>query len=66
MSSDVLERQRDLIRAMTPEQKVRAVEALYRMAWDLKAAWLRTLHPEWPEAEVQEEVRRLFRDVGPA
>jgi hypothetical protein len=31
MSSSVLERQQELIRAMSPEQKIRAAEALYRV-----------------------------------
>lgn len=63
MASSVLERQLEVLRAMTPEQKVRASEALYLAAWDLKAAWLRSQHPELPEAEVQEMVRRIFRDA---
>lgn len=63
MASSVLERQLEVLRAMTPDQKVRASEALYLAAWDLKAAWLRSQHPDLPEAEVQEMVRRIFRDA---
>jgi hypothetical protein len=63
MALSVMERQLEVLRAMTPEQKVRASEALYLAAWDLKAAWLRSQHPELPEAEVQEMVRRIFRDA---
>lgn len=48
---------------MTPEQKIRASEALYLAAWDLKAAWLRSQHPDLPDDEIQEMVRRLFRDA---
>jgi hypothetical protein len=64
MSTSVLERQQELVRAMTPEQKIRASEALYRAAWDLKAAWLRGQHPDLSETQIQDAVRRLFRDAG--
>jgi len=63
MSPSVLERQLEVVRAMTPEQKIRASEALYLAAWDLKAAWLRSQHPDLPDDEIQEMVRRLFRDA---
>jgi hypothetical protein len=63
MTASVADRQLELLRAMTPEQKIRASEALYLAAWDLKAAWLRGQHPDLPEAEIQEMVRRLFRDA---
>jgi len=66
MSNPALELQRQLIRAMSPEQKVRASEALRAAAWDLKAAWIRSLHPELSEAAVQDAVRRCFRDAAGA
>jgi hypothetical protein len=50
----------DFIRAMTPEQKLRAASRLRRGAWNLKAAWLRQHHPNWPEEKVQQEVRYAF------
>ena len=65
MTQSVLDRQTQLIRAMTPEQKLRASEALYAAAWDLKAAWIRSRHPELSESEIQDQVRGLFRDTGP-
>jgi len=64
VSESVLELQRRLIRAMSPEQKLRASEALRDAAWQLKAAWLRSQHPELPESAVQEAVRGWFRDGG--
>jgi hypothetical protein len=64
MSSPVLELQQRLIRAMSPEQKIRASEALRRAAWDLKAAWVRSRQPELSEADVQDAVRRWFRDTA--
>ena len=65
MTQSALERQTQLIRAMTAQQKLRVSEALYAAAWDLKAAWIRSQHPELPETEIQDQVRRLFRDAGP-
>jgi hypothetical protein len=49
-----------ILRAMTPEQKLRAVESLYWTARGLKAAWLRSKHPGWSEGEVQRKVRDIF------
>ena len=63
MPPPAVELQRQLIRAMSPERKVRAAEALRAAVWDLKAAWIRSRHPELPEAAVQDAVRRWFRDA---
>ena len=49
-----------ILRAMTPEQKLRAVERLYLTARALKAAWLRDQHPDWSEDDVQRAVRGIF------
>jgi len=63
MSSPALELQRRLLRAMSPEQKIRASEAIRAAAWELKAAWIRSRRPGWSEAQVQDAVRRWFRDA---
>ena len=49
-----------ILRAMTPEQKLRATAALNDMARELKAAGLRSQHPDWTEAQVQAAVREMF------
>lgn len=49
-----------ILRAMTPEQKLRAIERLYWTARSLKAAWLRRRHPDWREDEIQSKVREIF------
>ncbi|NUM52516.1 MAG: hypothetical protein HUU46_02625 [Candidatus Hydrogenedentes bacterium] len=49
-----------ILRAMTPEQKLRATSNLYWAARDLKAAWFRSQHPEWSEEQVQKAVRDAF------
>lgn len=48
------------LRAMTPEQKLRATAALNDMARELKAAGLRAQHPGWSEAQVWAAVRETF------
>jgi hypothetical protein len=53
-----------LVREMTPEQKLRLSQALRDSAWEFKAAWIRVTRPELSEAAVQETVRDLFRDAG--
>jgi hypothetical protein len=47
-------------RRMTPEQKLAQASALYWQARALKAAWLRTQHPMWSEAEIEARVREIF------
>ena len=64
MSSPALELQRRLIRAMSAQEKIRASEALRAAAWALKAAWIRSQHPELSEVDVQDAVRRWFRDAA--
>ena len=49
-----------ILRAMSPEQKLKAMEDMYWAARALKAAWLRSQHPNWSEEEIQREVRAIF------
>lgn len=49
-----------ILRAMTPEQKLRAAEEMYRAALEIKAAALRAHHPDWSEEKIQREVREIF------
>ncbi len=46
-----------ILRAMTPEQKLRAAEGLYDSARALKADVLRADHPDWSEEQIQSAVR---------
>ena len=50
---------------MTPEQKLKVAMDLYRSARELKAAGLRSQHPDWSESEVQEKVREIFLYARP-
>ncbi len=49
-----------MLRGMSGEQKIRSAMALYWSARIIKASRLRQLHPEWTEALVQAEVKRIF------
>ena len=49
-----------ILRAMSPEQKLRAMERLYWTARALKAAWLRQQHAGWSEDQIQRKVREIF------
>lgn len=50
----------EILRRMTPEQKLRAAERLYWSARELEAAWFRHEHPEWTEEQVEKAVRDAF------
>ena len=49
------------LRAMSGERRLRLAEQLYWSARKMKAAGLRSQHPDWPEEQVKAEVRRIFR-----
>jgi len=52
--------QTDVLRRMTPAQRLEAAVRLYWSARELKAAMVRSQHPEWTEAQVAEAVKRAF------
>ena len=45
---------------LTPAQKLATASQLYWSARDLKTRALRRLHPDWDEARIAGEVRRIF------
>ena len=49
-----------VLRTMTPKQKWAAAQQLYWSARRLKVAFLRSEHPEWSQAELDESVRQTF------
>ncbi|MCK5564766.1 MAG: hypothetical protein KAJ07_05930 [Planctomycetes bacterium] len=57
---DAQEIQNDIIRKMTPEKKLQMSMRLYYSARNLKAAWLRHLHSDWSEEQVQKAVTDIF------
>ena len=50
----------EIIRKMTPAQKLAMAQALYETAWQLKEAGLRMLHPDWSERQFKETLKNLF------
>ena len=49
-----------ILRAMPGERRLRLAELLYWSARKLKFAGVRAQHPDWPEEQVNAEVRRIF------
>jgi hypothetical protein len=49
-----------VFRRMTPEQRWQVARRLYWTMRRHKAAFLRSLHPDWPEQRVAAEVREIF------
>ncbi|MFC1677399.1 hypothetical protein ACFL3G_10115 [Planctomycetota bacterium] len=52
--------QNKIIQKMTPSQKVEASMMLYHCARHCKAAWLRKIHPDWSERQINMAVREAF------
>jgi hypothetical protein len=50
----------EILRRMAPERRLALAEQLYWTARKLKAAWLRSQNPDWPEEQVAREVTRIF------
>lgn len=50
----------EILRRLSPEQKLRTIHSLRETAWNLKAAWIRRCEPGLTEPEVQERVRQNF------
>jgi hypothetical protein len=50
----------EIVRAMSPAQKLRAAERLYYSARQLKAAALRAEHPDWNDEAIRRAVRKIF------
>jgi hypothetical protein len=53
-----------VLRAMTGARRLRLAEQLYWSARKMKAAGLRSQHPDWTEPRVEEELRRIFSHAG--
>ena len=53
--------QLERLRLMTPAERWMAAERLYWSMRELKAAYLRSVHPDWTEVQVEAAVREAFR-----
>lgn len=56
-------RQRDIYRRMTPGERWLAAVDLYWSLRSLKAAHLRSIHPDWSDDEVAQAVKEAFMYV---
>jgi hypothetical protein len=56
-------KQIEVLRAMPGERRLRLAERLYWSARKLKSAGLRAQHPDWPQARLEMETRRVFLHV---
>jgi len=52
--------QNEILSNMTATQKIRLALNLYYSAWELKAAWLKQINPNWSENQVQQETKKAF------
>jgi hypothetical protein len=59
-SQAIDEIQNEIYSRMSFAQKWETAQQLKEIAWTLKSAGVRSLHPEWNEREVQAEVRKIF------
>jgi len=50
-----------IYKAMSPVQKLKLIDRFYRDARTLKRASLRTLHPDWTDAEVDQKLVQIFQ-----
>lgn len=56
--------QDEILRQMTPQQKLEVAMNLYYSARELKSAWIRQLHEDWSDQQVEEAVREIFVNAG--
>lgn len=52
--------QLEALRRLTPEERYLASRRLYWTLRRHKRAFLRSLHPDWNDARIDAEVRRIF------
>ncbi len=51
--------EREILRRMTPHQKLDVMNGMIRQAVELKEAWLRTTEPNLTEPEIRSKAREL-------
>lgn len=55
----------EVLRRMTPAQKLEVMTSLIRQAYALKAAGIRATHPDLPEREVMARAKAMVGDDRP-
>lgn len=56
--------QKRIYQSMTPSQKLKGAMDLYYFARELKAASLKSQHPNWTKEKIIEKVREIFIHAG--
>jgi hypothetical protein len=51
------------MRAISGEMRLQLAEQLYWSARRMKAAGLRSQHPEWSDKQIESEVTRIFQNA---
>jgi len=49
-----------ILRKMTPAQKLQMAYRMTEDAKKMKAAWIAAQHPDWSQAQVEAELRRIL------
>jgi len=51
-------------RRMSPQEKLRLIGRTFWDAWRIKAAGLKSQHPDWTDERIADETRRIFLHGG--
>ncbi len=49
-----------IFRKMTAKEKLDLSFSLYKTAWKLKRAAIKTAHPDWTDEQVEQRVKEIF------
>jgi hypothetical protein len=49
-----------VMRRMSPAKKIEMIDAMARQAWLIIESNVRSMHPDWPEPRVRQEIVRRF------
>ena len=52
--------QDEILKKMTPEEKLAVAMNLYYSARKLKSAWFRHIHKDWSDEQIEAAVREAF------
>jgi hypothetical protein len=53
----------EVLRAMSGQERLKMAGRLYLCARKMKSAGVRAQSPDWPESQVETEVRRIFANA---
>lgn len=50
----------DILKKMSPLEKWNECLRLRETAWAIKTSFVKSLHPDWDEVKITEEVKKIF------